>query len=175
MFNLYHNLLDALTDPAKRHAMMVHMPIMLSMVAMVTLVLLAMSRGKSARWRIITLVLLVLGILFCKLATGAGEAAVDQLNLPLTAQASELLEAHEEAGESLWLFFALIIVLVIPTWFKFMFVRYPAMALSLIAGLILLLRVTMVAHDGGSLVYDHGVGVPATPNNVQMSSDLADE
>lgn len=175
MFTLYHDLTSSLANPSQRHAMLVHFPIVLSMLAMFALIMLAISRGKSSRWRITTLALLILGMIFTTLAANAGESAVEQLSLPLTTQAAAALEVHEEAAESLWIFFSITAVLVVPTFFKMMIVRYPAVALSTIAGLALLLRVTIVAHAGGNLVYNHGVGVPASPNNVEMKPEFSDK
>ena len=174
MFTIFQDITGALANPAQRHAMLVHFPIMLAILAMAALIMLAVSRGKSSRWRTASLVLLGLGIVFTSLASNAGEAAVEQLNMPLTSQAGQLLETHEEAAESLWIFFTITAILVVPTYFKMMVIRYPAVALSVIAGLVLLLRISMVAHAGGSLVYDHGVGVPSSSNNVEMKSKFND-
>lgn len=174
MFELYHDMIGALSQPSHRHAMLIHFPVVLSFAAMVSLIMLAISRGKSASWRCTSMILLVLGILFSKLAESAGEGAVEQLSLPLTTQAGELLEAHENAAEWLWVFFTITALLVIPTWFKSIFIRYPATILAVLSGFILVLWMSVVAHYGGSLVYDHGVGVPHSTNNVQMKSGLED-
>jgi uncharacterized membrane protein len=173
MIHIFHDICHSLSQPAQRHAMLVHMPIMMSMIALACLVMLSLSRGRSSGWRRTTLVVLILGMLSVKLAQNAGDAAAGQLNYPLTEQATALLDLHEHMADGLFWFFLVTAALTAITFFKRFWLRWPATGLALLAGVVLILRVAMVAHAGGLLVYEQGVGVPSNAaNNVSHTATV---
>jgi hypothetical protein len=59
--------------------------------------------------------------------------------------------------------------MVAMTTLKIRLVRYPALLLSALVIVVLAGWIIVVAHDGGNLVYRHGAGVPASPNNTPAS------
>lgn len=170
-------MLDIFNEPSRLHAMIVHFPVVLAMLGVPLIVALMVTRGRSSmlRWLIVTLY--VVGSFTGFMAMQSGEGAVDQLSRvtdaggALTDEAMLELEKHEEMGGKLWWMMLLPAAVTALTAIK----RTPG---ELAAALVLALAVSvwtagwagLTGHHGGALVYDHGVGVPASPNNYPATS-----
>jgi uncharacterized membrane protein len=165
MMSFLSSIAQSIASPPQRHAMLIHLPIALAFVIAGLMVFFLISRGKSTALRRIVMALLLVGGLLSFLAAQAGSAAMEMLTLPLTPEATQTLESHEFMGNLLWMFYLVTAGLIALTTFKMRLVRYPAVLLASLAVLILMGWVMVVAHDGGNLVYRHGAGVPASPNN----------
>ena len=168
-----HAILESLSDPQQKHAMMVHLPIAISILGLLGLLILAVTSGRSTglRWCCVAVYLLGAGLAWS--AEEAGEEAMDRLDTAaMTPAALEHLEAHEELGEWVWAWFAVTGVIatltVIETesrWWR------PTIVLaSVLAGGGAAVYTGIVSHHGGTMVYRHGVGVPASPNNLQLEA-----
>jgi mono/diheme cytochrome c family protein len=103
--------MDFLTDfsstwsnPQMRHAVLVHMPIALSMLAAPVALLAALAGGRFAtlRWITVGLLLLLAGSGF--LAKQSGELAEETVEGALSEEGEHVLEEHEELAEWVWIF-----------------------------------------------------------------------
>ncbi len=153
--------LDAWNDPAMRHAMVGHFPIVLSLVGLVLAVALAVGKGRSDTLRWVTLAVYI-ALLACAFVTKqSGENAHDAVSGSLDDPAHELLEEHEELGEKVWLFSIGLVLLVGATFVSKPMVRVSAAWVAVAGGLFVAGWVANTADHGGRLVYEHGVGTPA--------------
>jgi uncharacterized membrane protein len=103
--SLLTSILDSITIPAQRHAMLVHLPVALVFVIAGLMIFFLLSRGKSTTLRRIIVALLTGGALMSFLAAQAGSAAMEMLQLPLTDEATQALESHEFMGNLVWIFY----------------------------------------------------------------------
>lgn len=152
-------LIEALKDPQMRHAIMVHMPIALSMLgvllAIVSLIL--GGRSRALAWTTTVAYVLLAGSAY--LAMLSGEDAHDVLNIA-TPAVNELVNEHEEMAEWVWIFAAVIAVILVVASVTKEKVRAGAAAVALIGGLFTAGWVSLTADHGGRLVYEHGAGTP---------------
>lgn len=158
-----NDFLSTFNDPHARHAMLVHMPIVLGSLGFLPVIAWLVTRMKSRAllWTcIVTFVFASVGGLA---AANAGEAAEDRVEAGLTSAAKASLERHEELGESAWLW------PLIPGGLVAIAALTPSKRLKAGAGVLALAAslgvvgwVAFTAHEGGKLVYIHGVGVPSS-------------
>ncbi|MBT8486741.1 MAG: hypothetical protein HKO59_12955 [Phycisphaerales bacterium] len=152
-------MIDALADPPTRHAALVHLPVALSLFAIVpAAITLARGRNRAARTTAVIsyAVLVTLAVITAK----SGEAAEHELGAMADA-AAEALEEHEELAERVWVFAAGGGVLFAVGWFLGTRPRLATDTLGVLAGLVTAGWMATTAHHGGVLVYDHGLGTPA--------------
>lgn len=155
------SLLDALAEPAMRHAMVVHAPIGLAFAAL-AVALLAGLVTRVRGLRIATPVVFALFALAAWQAEESGEAARDAIPQTLSDETYALLSEHEELGERLPLIALSGLLLA-----ALAFVPPPRLAVvgtwgAALVALVACAWVTWTAHHGGLLVYAHGVGVRPT-------------
>jgi len=169
--DVIHAIIESLGDPQRKHAMMVHMPIAISVLGLLGLLALSVTSGRSAtlRWCCVAVYLLGAGLAWS--TAEAGDEAMDRLDTTvMTSTALEHLETHEEMGEWVWAWFAATGVIATLTviesesrWWR------PTVVLtSVLAGAGAAVYTGIVSHHGGAMVYQHGVGVPTSPNNLKL-------
>lgn len=162
MTSFLESLRHAVADPITRHAMLVHWPIVLSMLAVpFTGVLVVISGRRATAYRVILAAIVFIGAVIAWQAGEAGEAAEPIVEARLrTDEAREVLHEHEELGEKVAVLMAatagLIAVSVVPR----RGVRLAAGLAATAAAVGVAVLVIVVAHDGGRLVHwlDPGPG-----------------
>ena len=165
----YRHIVSAISDPQEFHAMVVHLPIALGMVGVLFAVLVAVTKGASPGIRWACVVLFGIGAVGGYLAEWAGgRAAEHAMNAgPMLSQAAQdVLHDHAEFGEKVWIFMAIAAVLAMATALKHRGLRLVAIILLLAASVFAAGWVACTADRGGTLVYQYGVGVPHTENNM---------
>jgi uncharacterized membrane protein len=173
MFELWSAMNRAMNDPHQAHAMLVHLPIALSMVLPLLLIVLAFMgpRRGSGYLRLAIVFLYVMGAAAAWSAEEQGEASAHHLEtMSMTPAALDELEIHEELGEKVPLIFAGAAVVTALSAIPVKMVRLIVMIVAVLGSLGATAWVSVTAHHGGQLVYVHGVGVPASPNNLHVSS-----
>lgn len=158
-------IIESLSDPHMRHAIMVHLPIVAAMLAPLLLIALAISKFKNRTIRWTAISLLVLGSLGAALAANAGEAAEDSLGRlvsPWPAGAEAAVEKHEELAENGWIWplipAALLLLGAAPSKTAW---RAAFGAAALVGSLGVAGWMGLTAHAGGELVYRYGLGAPS--------------
>ncbi len=151
-------------DPHARHAMLVHLPIVLGSLGFLPVLAWLATRMKSRALLLTCIVTFAFASVGGLAAANAGEAAEDRVEQRLAPAAKASLERHEELGESAWLWPLIpgglvAIAALIPS----KRLKVGAGALALAASLGVCGWVALTAHEGGKLVYVHGVGVPSIP------------
>jgi len=165
---LVQSMFEALRHPQQKHAMVVHFPIAISVLGLLGLVALAVKAGRpgALRWGCVGVYLL--GAVLAYVAEESGEAAMDRLDTVVMSEAAlEHLEAHEEMGGWVWIILlttaALIALTAVHTKKT---LRLSVLTLAVLSGVIAAGYIAVTAHHGGTMVYQHGVGIPASPNNL---------
>lgn len=151
------DMLSAWNDPSMRHAMIVHFPVVLSVLGVpVAAASLFMPRSRWARGLAI---LLFAGLAAsCYMAAGSGNGAEASLGATMTRQAAEALEEHERLGQYVFLMAGGVTALLLLACIPKPAVRNVAATLGLLGSLAVAGWVATTAHHGGVLVYEHGLG-----------------
>ena len=160
---MIESMAQSLEDPHARHALIVHFPIVLGVLAIIPALALAARRFKSRPLSITCVAWAIATTIGLGLASGAGEEAYERVEAsspPLTATEHDALEQHESLGEGAWLWALPSLAFASATLIQKRPVRITAGALLIAANLTLAGFVTVAGHTGGKLVYTHGLGVP---------------
>ena len=171
--SLLHDVLSAWGNPQLRHALMVHWPIVLSVLSTLFVLGLAINGAKSGLLRTICLLVcaafMVLGYITMQSGTNAENAAG-----PRSAEADKVLDDHEEHGEKVPVFGAVCAALVAATFIPQRTVRIVASWLAVVSCGVSALWLAQTAHLGGLLVYRYGVGAPQQSGGTPTSAPSAD-
>jgi hypothetical protein len=161
---MMQSFLDAWNDPQMRHAMVVHFPVVLSVVSLPFAVLAALWLGKD-RGRVFQWITLAAYVALTVSLYVAGESGHDAEHAaaPLSEAGEIELEEHEHHGHTLWQWPAVICILAGVGFVRVKPVRIAAAWLVVSGGLVVAERVAHTADHGGRLVYVHGaVSGPGT-------------
>lgn len=166
MADLIESLRQSFADPVTRHAMLVHFPIAVSMLAIPFVGILPFLGARRATvFRLgLALTLFAVAVIAWQ-ASEAGEAAfsVVEARLP-SQQARDVLGEHAELGERIALAIAGTSVLVGATLIRNRWARLAVSSLAVTAAVATAALVTITAHDGGRLVH-HLDRAPASWNS----------
>ncbi len=140
-----------------RHAMIVHFPIVLSMVGIPFAVLAALwqakQRSRVFRWVTLTTYLALTASLY--VAGQSGHDAEDAAGAMSEAGEQEL-EQHEHHGHTLWQWPAVICVVAGLGFVRHRAVHIASAWLVVVGGGLTAERIAHTADHGGRLVYEHG-------------------
>jgi uncharacterized membrane protein len=172
---LFHSILESLSIPQTRHAAMVHLPIAMSMIGPVVLLALLVKGKNAGSFRWLAVLFFVVATVASLMAERSGHAAADDStvdrDVTLSEPASDTLSEHREMAERVVWLFAGTTALTMLSALPMKSARVGSTLLALGLSIFTLGWVAGTAHLGGELVYEHGVGVPATENNLPMSDE----
>lgn len=156
----FDQIIEAWNQPAMRHAMVGHFPIVLSVIGLPFVILAALwgRRAPSLRWIAVATYLLL--VISAYVTRNAGDSAEDALRGSLSDEANELLEEHEHLGHNVWQLALIPTVLLGLSFVPKPKVRHPAVWLAVIGGLLTAVRIADTADHGARLVYEHAAGTP---------------
>lgn len=146
---------QAFANPQQKHAMLVHLPVAISLLGVIMLLVLTGLRGRSHPVRWLTAGMYLIAAITSFLAKQSGFEAslmVDVLSPEYIAQ----LNHHKQLAENLPLAMFIQSILIAFTALSIKKIRITMLILSFIMSLWLALWVAQTAHHGGSLVYVHG-------------------
>ncbi len=172
---MIQSFLDAWNDPQMRHAMVVHFPVVLSVVTLPLAVLAALwsgkDRGRVFLWITLAAYLALAVSLFA--ARQSGEHA--EHAAAAMSEAGELeMQEHEHHGHNLWQWPAVICIVAGVGFVRVKPVRIAAAWLVVSGGLLVAERVAHTADHGGRLVYVHGaVSGPVSGSTDSSTRSLA--
>ena len=173
---MIHGFLEAWGDPQMRHAMVVHFPIVLSVIGLPVALLAALwhskDRGRVMRWVALTTYLVLAASLY--VAQESGEEAEHAAG-PLSEAGHEELEEHEHHGLNLWWWPAAICLVAGAGFIPRPAVRITSSWLVVVAGAIVAQRVAETADHGGRLVYEHGAAGTADLVSLLAATGTADD
>lgn len=171
-------LAESWADPHARHAMLVHLPIVLAMVGVLPVAMLVFlqvrGRCEAVVWRSLAGVSIgcfLVGSLGALLAANAGHDAVHRLMdayPPLQASERQLVDLHGQRGQTAWIW-PLIPAALLGLGLLGRSVLYRlAEGAALIAAIGVAYWFGLIGHVGGRLDYVHGIGVPQRPSVAAM-------
>ena len=148
------------------HPMLVHFPVALLVTVPLFLVLAMVWKRQAQAMMVSALVVMAVGLAGVFLALSSGEAAEDQAER--TAAAHQVLERHEELGETTRTYFVVMTALLGVTLVGFSVgkkpvgpgVRAGVLGAYLVVYAPGLLVLANTAHEGGRLVHEFGVHAP---------------
>lgn len=140
-----------------RHAMLVHLPIVMSLLCMVVAVASAISKGKVAHLHNLALILTFVLMLTAYTAQLSGHEAEEIIEGSLSESADHVLEEHEELGEKLWFFGLGGCGLLLVGRFKKDQVKMAFGWAAAVLSVVTAGWAANIAHYGGELVYEYGV------------------
>lgn len=159
--NFITDLQQTWANPQMRHALIVHWPVVLSVLSVFFALALALTMGKNRTLRIVTLLICIGVMVSGYMGLNSGSNAEHAAVIPAGA-AHDTLEEHEELGEKVPLLGAICAALVLITFLpKPPIVRRVSGWLAFMACLVTAGWVANTAHYGGQLVYKHGIGMPS--------------
>lgn len=149
-------------DPQTRHAMVVHLPIALSMLGVLAVLACLLSAGRNATLRWVAVAVYALMVVGLFAALNSGEAAENNLQRQMLPAAQQHLEEHEKMADKTWWIAGSVLVLLLVSNLKHKTARIGSLCLALLVSLFGSLWVGRTAHHGGAMVYQFGVGTPMT-------------
>lgn len=153
-----------LYNPAMMHAAAVHLPIALAILGAPLLVLAVVLGDRTRAVRLMTvgcyLLLAVSAIATVQTGLQANHALPMEAEL-IPQEVRDRVHTHEEAAEKVWLFGAGTAVLAAVGLSGIRWLRTTANVLGIAAALATAGWVAYTGHQGGMLVYAHGLGTPA--------------
>ncbi len=158
---MIENLVDAWNLPATRHAMLVHFPVVLSILAVPVAAIAALIRRDRNAMQWTAVALFALLAITSATAKLSGEDAEEAVEGSLAGPAEEVLERHETLAEWVWIFAAGVTAL---TGASLIWRSRPRLVfgwLAVAGGLFIAGWVANTADHGGRLVYRHGAGTAA--------------
>lgn len=152
--------LDAWNEPAMRHAMVLHFPIVLSVIGPIITIIAALfwSKCKIFRWAAVALFVAMLASGY--ITEESGENAHDAVQGSLSEAGEELLHEHEELGEKVWIFSSITLLLVAGSFVPKAKIGRTSAWLAVAGSMALAGWVGNTADHGGRLVYQYGAGTP---------------
>lgn len=159
----------ALADPATRHAMLVHLPVAMSSLGVVVALGAAFWR-RSRTPRVVALAWYAVMAIAAFVAMQSGQDAEATLPPHLSAAAFERVDVHEQMGDWLYLIAAATAGLFVVALVRDRIVRFLATTLAVAMAVFCAGWTAVLAHHGGTLVYEFGVGTrlvdrPPVPDN----------
>lgn len=162
---MIQEMIDALQNPAMKHAALVHLPIALATLGVpFALATAIFSKSKAMRWTAV--ILFAVFAMSAFVAAQSGEDAEHNISVQLPAAAEKMIHEHEELAEKVWMFAAGTCVLVVLSAFPAPLLRRGGAWLAVLAAVFTACWVTVAAHHGGSAVYQYAAGTanPMTAN-----------
>ena len=166
MADLLESLRQSLADPITRHAMLVHFPIAVSLLAVPFVLILPFLGSRNATtFRLgLAITLFVIAVVAWQ-ASEAGEAALPVVEARLPGQnAREVLAAHAALGERIPLLMMGTSLLVGATLIRVRWIRMGTSLLAIGAAVTTSAVVVIASDDGGRLVH-HLDRMPASWNS----------
>ncbi len=158
------NIMQMWNDPHARHAMVLHWPIVLAMLAPIGVLAVAMTKGKNRAVTLLALLVCLGGAAGAFAAARSGHDAAESVEMryqDITKAEADAVEEHEHMGKRAWLgalpgTLCVGLCLIGTRTFK------PKAALLVVAfgaSAWFAYRIAETADAGGRIVYQYGIGV----------------
>lgn len=173
------HFVDAWNDASMRHAIVVHFPIVLSIIGIPLAMLAALLKQprNAMQWTALSVYVLLLASAYVA-AELSGEHAYDAVSGSFSEAGEALLEEHKTLGNGVWMFAAATAVLVAASLGRPAWLRQSAGWLAVAVGVAGAWWIAETAEHGGRLVYRFGAGTrppaaavvtaPQTPTQTPM-------
>jgi uncharacterized membrane protein len=155
------SLLETLSNPTMVHAAIVHLPVALAIVGvpLVYISSVVVRENQALRW--------VAAGCYATLAVTAviamqsGEGAMGKIPAQLPKALWDQIEYHEQMARAIWILGAVTASLIALSAIRIRPVQLTVSTLAMLLSLGTAVWVGLTGHQGGMLVYEHGLGTPA--------------
>ncbi|MBX7257276.1 MAG: hypothetical protein K1Y02_13010 [Candidatus Hydrogenedentes bacterium] len=154
-------MIEFLSRASSLHAIVVHFPVALSIVAIPLVYLCAAGRGERNDLRWVAFGCYVIVLITSFLAVQTGHGAMDHIPSSMSSEVWSTVERHEVMAEKVWIFALITAALIALSALRIRTVRIAAASLAVISSVLTAGWVGITGHFGGTLVYEYGVGTPA--------------
>lgn len=154
------NLEDWIPSTQEAHAIAAHLPVALSALGVlgVLVAILVKTQRDSLRWAVVGLYLLLAATAWVSVETG--EDARAEVSGAISPAIWDTINQHEELAERVWMFALGTAVVMAGSIAAKGGLRTIMSIVTLVASLATAGWVTATGHQGGTLVYEHGIGIP---------------
>lgn len=152
---------ESFSDPQRLHAIIVHMPIGVTVIGLLLTLGVIITGSKAAGLRWTTVFVYLLGTLAALWAVQTGEEAEHALLIEPVGSAHDVLEKHESLAEYFWIGLAVTAMLIMLSGIRVGWLKTVTLLLALITAAGSTAWVGAIGHHGGEMVYRHSVGVPS--------------
>lgn len=156
----FNDFQASFNDPQTRHAMLVHLPIALSMLGVLAVLACLLSAGRNVTLRWVAVAAYTLLVIALFAAINSGENAENNLQGGVLSAAQQHLQQHEDMASKTWWIAIAVLALLFVSNLKHKTARIGSLCLALLVSLFGSLWIGRTAHHGGAMVYQFGVGTP---------------
>ncbi len=160
-FPSFKQVFDTFEDPQRLHAIVVHLPIALTLLGFILTLGVALTGSRASGLRWTTVFIFLLATLSAGAANYTGEESELNLLVKPTGNAAELLEKHKELGEFFWIGLAVTGTLILLSSVRVTWFRSITLVLALLTSIASVIWMGAIGHYGGEMVYRESVGVPS--------------
>jgi uncharacterized membrane protein len=153
---MIRQFLDAWGDPAMRHAMVVHFPIVLATLGAPVLLAAALLKRWRGPLRAASVMIYALLAASAWVAQASGDRAEEAVEGSLGEAGEALLEEHETLGNWVWIFGGGVAAIAAAGFARPRAVQVAAAWAATAGGLFVAAWTANTADHGGRLVYEHG-------------------
>ncbi len=165
------HFLDAWNDPAMRHAMVIHFPIVLAVLGVPVLLAAAILERYRTSLRVASVVMYALLALSAFVGRGSGQDAEEAVEASLDDAGEAILEAHESLGIWVWVFGGAVAAIAAAGFARPRALQVGAAWAAAAGGIFTAAWTANTADHGGRLVYLHGAGTRGALANQPASTD----
>lgn len=154
------NLEDWIPSTQEAHAIAAHMPVALSALGVVGVLvaIVVKTQRDSLRWAVVGLYLLLAATAWISVETG--EDARAEVSGAIAADIWDTIDQHQKLADRVWMFALGTAVVMAGSIAAKGGLRTIMSVVTLVASIATAGWVTATGHQGGKLVYEHGIGIP---------------
>jgi len=154
------NFDDLIPSTQEAHAIAAHLPVALSALGVVGVLvaILVKTQRDSLRWAVVGLYVLLATSAWISVQTG--ERARAEVSGAISPAIWDTINKHEELAERVWMFALGTAVVMAGSIAAKGGLRTSMSVVTFVASLATAGWVTATGHEGGTLVYEHGIGIP---------------
>lgn len=154
------NLEELMPSTQEAHAIAAHLPVALSTLGVVAVLvaILVKTQRDSLRWAVVGLYVLLATSAWFSVQTG--EDARAEVSGAISPAIWDIINKHEQLAERVWMFAVGTAVVMASSIAAKGGLRTIMSLVTLAASVATAGWVTATGHQGGTLVYEHGIGIP---------------
>ncbi len=168
---MMRHFLDAWNDPAMRHAMVIHFPIVLATLGVPVLLAAALLERHRPALRFASVVIYAILALGAFAGRGSGQDAEEAVEASLDDAGEAILEEHEELGIWVWVFGGAVAAIAGAGFSRPRALQVGAAWTAAAGGVFTAAWTANTADHGGRLVYLHGAGTRGALANEPASTE----
>jgi len=153
-------MIEAMGNPSMMHAIIVHTPIALATLGVPLILLMAFIQRNKHTIRSLALLAYLLLVVSALAAVNSGNEAMEALPPTQSAEVAALVQRHGDMAEWIAWMAGVTAIFIALSYVSVPKVRVAAVVLAVVSASVTAGWLSVTAHQGGMLVYEHGAGTP---------------